>query len=102
MLFLVNWTVTNTINYKETRSFFSFSHMQKLSIINSMRYQNKLNPALLHPTPGERCSELRWRLQCFSGGDILFYIHMADAFFMFKAREAFSPSILKVFTQQQS
>lgn len=44
----------------------------------------------------------RWNGSCsVLRNDILFYIHTADAFFMVKTRGAFSPSILKVFTQQQ-
>lgn len=54
----------------------------------------------LNPVDGVR--EPLSRTALCSGTDLLFYIHTADAFFMLQTRGDFSPSILKVFAQQQS
>lgn len=99
---LANWEVSNTINYCEIQGYFSFIYVKALN--HKFDALSKLiEPGLLHPTTGEHCSTLKWKLQCFqewysvlqSHGWCIFYVQNQRGFLTFNFKSVYSAAVLR-------
>lgn len=95
-------TLRGNKHHKLLRNTFSFIYAKALNHKFDALWK-QIEPGLRHPTTGEQCSELKWKLQCFqewytvlhSHGWCIFYVQNQRGFLTFNFKSVYSAAVLR-------